>query len=166
MRDVELILRFLAIYYNFSKYEKPMKEFLNSFMRRYRRPPPKPDHKESDKKKNAAASELRAFEKKMQEFSSLFTRTARAVNLYLKGKPFHIKRGLNAAVFDSVFVAFAEHFGKSDIAKPTAAQASHLDSRFQQLLKDSDYGVATTSGTTDDVMIDQRLKKASAILFH
>ena len=34
-RDVELILRFLALYYSGDSYEKPMKDFLNKFMARH-----------------------------------------------------------------------------------------------------------------------------------
>jgi len=37
-KDVELILRFIAFYYNLEHYEKPLKEFMNKFMARYQNP--------------------------------------------------------------------------------------------------------------------------------
>src|SRR5207245_1896047 len=39
MRDVELILRFLAIFQDVKNYKTPMKMFLNDFMRTNRRAP-------------------------------------------------------------------------------------------------------------------------------
>src|SRR5204862_4091150 len=41
MRDVELILRFLALFYNVENYNKPMKMFLHKFMLTNRRAPVK-----------------------------------------------------------------------------------------------------------------------------
>ncbi len=164
MRDVELILRFLALYYE-SPYEKPMKEFLNDFMRTNRRPPPQPNEKDSVTKRNTAEAERRAFDTRMEEFSKLFTKTARAVHMFLGGKPFHIIHGLNAAVFDSVFVAFAKHIDRVDIAKASAAQISHMDTKYKQLLADVQYKTATSSATTDEGMVELRLLRASTILF-
>jgi len=37
-KNVELILRFIAFYYNLEHYEKPLKEFMNKFMARYQNP--------------------------------------------------------------------------------------------------------------------------------
>ncbi len=86
-RDVELILRFLALYHNADTYTKPMKTFLSEFMDNNRKP--------SDDR--------------LREMKRLFETTMDAVLDKLGTKPFHIKAGLNAAAFDSVAVGFAKH---------------------------------------------------------
>jgi hypothetical protein len=82
MRDVELILRFLAL--TEQEYTKPMKVFINLFMGKHKH--------DSDSKK----------------WTDLFKTTVDRVYKSLGAKPFNISRGINSAVFDSVMVAFAK----------------------------------------------------------
>ena len=84
-RDMELILRFFALWEESGSYEKPMKDFLSGFMARHRNP---------------TAPEL-------DRYRAMFAETAKLVRRQLGDKPFHIRAGLNAAAFDAVFVAFA-----------------------------------------------------------
>ena len=91
-RDVELILRFLAMR-NMDSYRKPMKDFLSGFMRKNKNP-----KKETLKKTRC-----------------LFEQTCSAVIANLGEKPFHIRSGLNAAVLDAVMTAFSKHL--DDIPK-------------------------------------------------
>lgn len=86
-RDVELILRFLALLHASEKYKKPMKDFLSTFM---------------FENQNAEEATLR-------KYRDEFTETVAAMRKHLGRKPFHIRAGLNAAAFDSVAVAFAKH---------------------------------------------------------
>ena len=85
-RDVELILRFLAMR-NSDSYRKPMKDFLSRFMRKNR----------NQKKKT------------LEHTRCLFEQTCSAVVVNLGEKPFHIRSGLNAAVLDAVMTAFSRH---------------------------------------------------------
>jgi hypothetical protein len=85
MRDVELILRFLAFSEALPNYKKPMKEFLSKFMYR-----------------NKDASEL-----VINRYRTLFVSVVNAVHTQLGSRPFHIHTALNAAVYDAVFVALA-----------------------------------------------------------
>lgn len=85
LKDVELMLRFLALYEKGDAYEKPMKDFLSNFMSTYR-----------DGRAN-------------QGFEELFVTVADNVHRTLGNRPFHLRAGLNAAAFDGVFVAFARH---------------------------------------------------------
>ena len=96
-KDIELILRCLALHHEFGKYEKPMKEFLNKFMGGNRNP--------SDDS--------------LHQIKVLFTETCTRICQSLGSKPFHIKAGLNTAALDAVFVAFAANrtSAPSDIAK-------------------------------------------------
>ena len=88
-RDVELILRFLAMQ-DISGYEKPMKEYLSKFMRAHR----------YDSVSN------------LEETRRLFKETCHSVLCSLGPKPFHVRSGLNAATFDSVMTAFAKNLDK------------------------------------------------------
>jgi uncharacterized protein with ParB-like and HNH nuclease domain len=140
MRDVELILRFLALFHSRQTYKKPMKKFLNDFMKLNRRPSPD----------------------KALEFETLFKGTCDAIIKFLGEKPFHIHTGLNAAVYDSIFTAFANH---RDGLKAIQKNRSKLHTRFEKLTKTPAYLKLVTSGTTDEDIIPRRIKKAENLLF-
>src|SRR5439155_7426682 len=78
MRDVELIVRFFALAENLAGYFKPMKDFVSEFMKKNQQ------HTNNEK------------------FRRMFESATASVVERLGERPFHIKRGLNAAVFDSV----------------------------------------------------------------
>ena len=92
MRDIELIARFLALYERAEEYTKPMKQFLNSFMARHQR------------------------DRDVSALKDRFTDTVDRVHGSLGARPFHVRRGINAAVFDSVMVAFARSPGSRAIS--------------------------------------------------
>ena len=75
---------------------------------------------------------------------------------HLGSKPFHVRTGLNAAVFDSVLVAFAENQG---------TVPSDIKSRYENLKKDAVYDKRTRSATTDKEAVEDRLRIARKILF-
>jgi hypothetical protein len=87
LKDVELILRFLALYHWLDEYESPMKDFLSKFMKRHRNP-----------KEEFLSEERKRFEN-----------TCEVVLATLGQRPFNPRGPLNAAVFDCVFVAFSKH---------------------------------------------------------
>lgn len=86
-KDVELILRFLALLFNNKNYVKPMKLFLNNFMGNYR----------NINVKDAV------------KFEDAFTVTIKKIYDALGEKAFRTTRSLNAAVFDSVMVGVASN---------------------------------------------------------
>ena len=96
-KDVELILRYTALYHWGEDYKKPMKDFLSKFMKRNRNPDEKVIEKERER----------------------FTKTCDLILKTLGEKPFNPRGALNASVFDSVFVAFSKHLEScpSDIEK-------------------------------------------------
>ena len=83
MRDVELVLRFLALYEEGDYYRKPMKSFLNQYASKHQTLPG------------------------TFEYERVFKGTIDRVYQSLGEKPFHIKQGINVAAFDAVTVAFA-----------------------------------------------------------
>ncbi len=86
-RDVELILRVLALLERRTEYKKPMKEFLNYYM---------------DLRRDPDDNDLFRLRGTFMNATELIVRE-------LGEKPFHVRAGLNAAVCDSVLVATAKH---------------------------------------------------------
>lgn len=98
LKDQELILRFLAMYLNGDNYKRPMKEFLNQFNQRKRKPS----------------------EKFLSSCSDIFKQSIDLVFDVIGNTAFRPERALNAAVFDSVLVGIAkrlENEKKIDNAK-------------------------------------------------
>ena len=85
-KDVELILRFFAFFYDGENYSRPLKDFMSIFMDKHQR----------------------ANTESLEEFRSVFANTCDLVLEQLGEKPFHIWSGLNVAVFDSTFVTIAK----------------------------------------------------------
>jgi hypothetical protein len=131
MRDVELIVRFFALLEDSSSYTKPMKQFLNNY---------------SDKHRGDSAKE---------PYQSTFRKTIKKVYDALGSRPFHIKRGINVAAFDSVMVAFAR-----SISIP-----KDIRERFQRLKANPSYEAKISSGTTDVDTVKERIELAQEILF-
>jgi hypothetical protein len=140
-RDIELVLRFLALLHNATSYKKPMKDFLSEFMKAHQA--------------HQQLLDTRA-EKELVRFRRQFSATADAVLDSLGPKPFHITAGLNAAVFDSVFVAFAHH--GEQIPKDIKA-------RYTRLKNDRDFQRRVSSSTTDVEAVADRLRIAGEVLF-
>lgn len=129
MRDVELILRFFALFEDARAYKKPMKDFLSHFMVK---------HKSAE-------------DPVLQGFRSLFEDVVRIIRRNLGAKPFHIRAGLNASVFDSVFVA---------VARKREDGLDGLKVRYTALVKDDGFAVITSSATTDVEVVAKRLAMA------
>lgn len=140
MRDCELILRLIALLNDGKNYKHPMKQFLNAFIK---------EHKELK-------------DGETQQYAKQFTDTAKAIVKTLGEKPFHIHRGLNAAVCDSVFISFARHL---DDAKGIDSYRPGMKDRFKELVKDEKYGEYTTKATTNDEVVPNRIKMADKALF-
>lgn len=132
-KDIELLVRFFALR-DVSVYRRPMKDFLSTFM-----------------KKNRDASP-----NVLKTSRDIFERTCKSVILALSDKPFHIRAGLNAAVFDSVMVAFSNHLENI----PT-----DIRDRYGCLVQDEEFASNIRNSTTNDETVRERFNKAEAVLF-
>ena len=132
-KDVELILRFFALL-DHARYKKPMKDFLSKFM-----------------KKNQHPTDL-----VLRQFHSLFAATTAAVAECLGDKPFHIRSGLNSAVFDCVMVT---------IAKNLESLSGELRLRYGNLVKNQEFLQYVDVGTTDEEVVHRRFQWAEKELF-
>lgn len=136
MKDVELILRFLAFHdlENLDDYERPMNDFLSNYMSQHR----------------MATNDF------LDSKGTLFKETCRALTSNLAEKPFHIYGTLNVAVLDSVSVAFSRHLQEI----PT-----DIKDRYSGLIKDEDYIKLVTGPTADAGNVKGRMDKANRVLF-
>ena len=133
-RDIELILRFFALL-DSTHYVKPMKDFLSKFM---------------NKNRELGGTVY-------GQFRTLFSATCAAVTKALGDRPFHIRRGLNSAVFDCVMVSFAHHLD---------AIPADIGERYKQLIEDkTGFLTKVSAGTTDEEVLKDRMRLANERLF-
>ncbi|MCI0487008.1 MAG: DUF262 domain-containing protein [Blastocatellia bacterium] len=133
LKDQELILRFLALYFDFEHYEKPMTEFLNKFTKKHRF----------------------AGKRFLPEATKVFTDTINvALDLEIN-TIFRPERAINAAVFDSVMVGLAKRISRGPIENPERIVETYLG-----LLKDREYAAAVFQATSDVEKVLTRISKA------
>lgn len=135
-KDVELILRFFALYDNLDKYKKPMKDFLSNYF--------------GDEKVRFMKPDM------IEKREEIFQKTVDKIIEELGEKPFHVRNGLNSSVCDSVMVAFSRNLNSI----PTDIKA-----RYHKLCDDSDYNYYTSKATNDVNSVKSRIELAERILF-
>jgi hypothetical protein len=137
LRDVEFILRFLAMRENWEKYSKPMKAFLNEHVSAK-----KPLDEEPDKRESI-----------FNETRRVFHSTCKLTLAALGEKPFHLRGRLNLAAMDSVMTMMSflidENFTNEDLAE-----------RYKALREDRDFIAATTQDTSDTSVVKDRFRAA------
>lgn len=101
-KDVELVLRIFCFTYFGSQYEKPMKEFLNKWMK----------------------AERRGNSEHVTAFGRDFAKMADYIVSTLGPKPFHLRSRLNSSALDAVFVTLLR--SKDKIPKDLAARYDRL----------------------------------------
>ena len=135
MKDQELILRFLALYFEGQYYKKPMKGFLNKFMGKNRH--------------------LKIYTG--EQIETVFSKTIETIYECLGERAFKPKRGLNAAVFDSVMVGVAKRLDQATINNKQSVKT-----KYEALLEDKYFLDLTvnTARTTEPSTVGNRLAKA------
>ena len=129
MKDIEFILRFFALYYDFEAYTKPMNEFLDSFMWKMRN----------------------ADQTKLTEMETVFKNTVTFIYEKLTPNSLRPRTSINVAVFDSIMYIVAKYNNK--IKKDISYELIR-----DRLFDDRKYMKATREGTTDPEVIGQRFK--------
>jgi hypothetical protein len=130
-RDQELILRFLALYFNGSNYRNTMKDFLNNYM------------KDNRNLKIQSESQIRL----------VFEPTIEAVYRSLGNKAFRPKKELVAAIFDAVMVGIAKRLERGKINN-----FEEIREWYDYLLNDEDFIAAYATRTSDEGKVRLRLK--------
>jgi hypothetical protein len=136
LRDVELILRIVALQQDWQNYEKPMKTFLNGFMAKVNRVP--------EEERAALLENIRVD----------FERAVKILSEQLGDKPFHIRGPMNYAVLDSVYNAVA----------CANEEPEGLAEKFQVLISSATYLSAVSVSTSDERVIKIRFEEAMKYL--
>lgn len=133
LKEQELILRFVSLFYRYQEYEKPLKGFLNQRM-----------------------AENRALESHSKaEIEKIFKATIIFINKVLGKSAFRLKRGINTAVFDSVMVGIAMRL--LDNRKLSKEQ---FENKYSNLLKSEEYLQYISAGTSDEASLKGRINLA------
>jgi hypothetical protein len=135
LKDQELILRFLALYFKADSYGRPMKNFLNIFMGSNR------------------------FLKLIPQdtLRKAFDPTIELIDQVFSSRAFRPERALNAAVYDSVTVGLAHRLERGKVKKRESLRAA-----YKKLLEDDEYISSVKTATSDETNVEKRLKKAKA----
>jgi len=134
LKDIELILRFLGLYFYTGSYKRPMKAFLNRYM--------------------AANFEL----KKQSEdaIRPIFERTVSAILNGIGARAFRpFGTSINAAVLESVMFGVASRISTGSIANATG-----LKDAYDGLIASEPYKLAVTRSTANEESVTARLTAA------
>ncbi len=134
MRDQELILRFLALYFNGDNYARPMKEFLNTYMG------------ENRHLKTQSSNLL----------SQTFESTIEIAQRGLGNDAFRPRRAFSAAVYDAVMVGIARRLAKGPIE-----ELKDLYKAYASLLKSNAFDEVTDIHTTNEEIVSKRIDLAT-----
>jgi len=134
LKDQELILRFLALYFNYNNYKKPLKEFLNKYMAANRHL-----NKQSEK-----------------EIKDVFFKTIDFIADAIGKRAFRLKQGIVAALFDAITVGTARRLERGKIE-----DVGGYEDRYNSLLENSSFIDACKSGTSDESTVESRIQIAT-----
>jgi len=133
LKDVELILRFMAFFEQGDKYKSPMKHFLNDYMK---------------EKRNLSNAQL-------AELGAVFLKTVDFVTKALGNRAFRPDRSLNTAVFDAVTSALAHRLGKEAVLDKGAAQNAYAN-----LFLNERFIEGYIRSTADEENVKKRMEEA------
>ena len=134
MRDQELILRFLALYFRAGEYTRPLKAFLNDYM---------------GKNRFCQLQDRTAL-------APLFAATIELIARTVGHRAFRPKRALNAAVFDAVMVGLGRR-----IARGSVKDETKVSGVYQGLLQSDGFMALVERSTTDEETVRRRLSIAT-----
>lgn len=135
-KDVELILRFFALYDNIENYKKGMKDFLSEYMSR-------PYIRNMD-------------ENQIKRKKFLFESTVDAIISSLGERPFHVKNGLNSAVLDSVMIAFSRNLKHIP---------NNISEKYKELYNNEEFYSYCSKSVNDVKSVKSRIQMADEFLF-
>tara|TARA_R110000868_G_scaffold408307_1_gene691141 strand:+ start:1895 stop:2977 length:1083 start_codon:yes stop_codon:yes gene_type:complete len=133
LKDIELILRFMAFYERGNAYKSPMKHFLNDYMK---------------EKRNLSDEQL-------EDMGKVFEKTIVFAAHALGEKPFRPDRSLNTAVFDSVATALGHRLSNNNNPDPAMVLAAYND-----LLKNQRFFEGYVRSTADEENVKKRMEEA------
>jgi hypothetical protein len=133
LKDQELILRFLALTFDFGNYSRPMRVFLNRFMEKHKALTP------------ATA----------QSYASRFSSAIEFIADSIGRRSFRPERSLNTAVYDATMVGLSERLNVGPIRDKGEFAAA-----YDRLLASQDFKDAYTRSTADEDKVKLRISLA------
>jgi hypothetical protein len=134
LKDQELILRFLSLYISADTYKRPLKAFLNTFLK---------DHR------NMKGLNRKALKER-------FEQTCAALAKGPGPRAFRSQRQVNAALVDSVLIGIARRLEDGPITQP-----KRITPALEQLLADEAFQASIARATADEVRVGDRLRLAT-----
>ena len=137
LKDMELILRFFALFYQAEAYRSPMRDFLNRYM----------------------ASNRDLSRQSEEELSRIFKSTTNFLLETVGDRAFRPEKAVNAAVIDSVLTGVAKRLEQGPVDNPKKL----IQQRYNALLDDPNYRDAIDKGTSQETKVRKRLQLAEQI---
>ncbi len=134
LKDMEMILRFLAFLYHASAYRSPMKDFLNRYM----------------------ASNRNLERQSEREIKDIFTATTALLEAAIGARAFRPQRAVNAAVVDSVMTGLALRLSRGPVER-----TEEVRDAYERLLASETYRSSTETGTSQEANVERRLTLAT-----
>jgi uncharacterized protein with ParB-like and HNH nuclease domain len=140
MKSDELILRFLALYFNLENYRKPFLGFLNDFSERNRNP-----------SKESLLEMKQVFLQTIHKVSKLFDK----YSFKLFDSSLNIKSSFNAALYDAEMIAIA----KNNLSIRQIEKINKPKFLFEasKLFNNKDFSKYISSGTSDAISVKSRI---------
>ncbi len=135
MKDLELILRFFALFFDIENYSKPMEGALNRYMG-------------SNRRLQRHSEEI---------LIQAFIPTIQKINSALGTSAFRPIRAINAAVFDAVMVGLARR-----LSTVPDLQLSTIKTAYEMLLANPEFKAAYESSTSGEEQVKARVRIATA----
>jgi hypothetical protein len=133
LKDKELILRYLALNEDYGSYQRPMGDFLTTFMKKY-----------SD-----------ASGKVLTKFADNFNRSLDCIYSAIGTKAFKPQRAVNAANFDAIMVGVTKN-----INNVCELPDKELRRIYNNLLADDAFQAYTQKSTADEASVKGRIELA------
>ena len=134
LKDEELILRFIALFFNLDSYQRPIKEFLNDYM---------------GKNRNFRLQNPETIKK-------AFLPTTGLIHSTLHESAFRPEGILNAAVYDAVMVGLARRLQAGVLNQPDT-----FVGHYKALLANVEFFNACKTATSDDANVQKRIRLAT-----
>jgi hypothetical protein len=135
LKDVELLLRVIALYRDFEHYEKPMKGFLNDCSTYFKQKEDQEDQQEAD------------------DVIALLKETILLTEAELDEQPFHLRGRLNYSALDATLVALMRNGVPEDLAD-----------KYDVLVGNEDFLKSASYDTSDERVLKARFKIANDFL--
>lgn len=131
LKDMELIVRALALLYYGHKYKAPMTDFLNKYM----------------------ATNRNLQVQSEETLSATFKKTVDLALSAFGTGAFKPKRSVNAAVADSIIVGLAKRVEQGDVK-----DLNELNAAYRKLMMTPSFSSATETGTSQEANVETRLR--------